>query len=520
MLRQILFLLLPLLLGALELPNLSYNGATESRKFKHETYNKLEVWTNKGYVSHYGESWAQSYRHPSNLADHDKTMKQFFAKQFTFDVARFDKSGYAEFDRGQDHYFLKLDTYAASYSYVLLRVTPYPKVVTLPGSFPYKTTKGKDADIPENKLIPEVTGFAILRAKYHKYDELTWYYRYGGESKHIHKGQYWAIDFSKTDKNTNSFRYMSAHDYKAQITAMGAQLLQDKDESFYFKLGETIGKFNSYENTYSIELVQEEAFKQALILTPDAIKAELDKTGKITLDGIYFDFDKATLKSESRKAILSAVALMERYSDLELSVHGYTDSKGNDAYNLTLSQNRAKAVMDAIIAEGIASSRLVYRGHGEEDPVADNNTDEGRAQNRRVELHKERGGDKQSLITIDFIKPIEGSVITGDRTYQNDELGIQFSKPYSEKNEHIRFKGTYRKISYDIMKDGKRDDTFARKAIIKNYENVIELYNAKIVGEYSNTLYFKIEDRGDGKSVYGAVEGYTGSYNIDFLIEE
>ena len=64
------------------------------------------------------------------------------------------------------------------------------------------------------------------------------------------------------------------------------------------------------------------------------------------------------------------------------------------------------------------------------------------------------------------------------------------------------------------------DEAFSRKAIIKNYENVLELYNATIVGHYGNSLSFEISDRGDSKKVYGKIDAYEGSYNIRFLIEE
>ncbi len=514
---KFIVLLLPLLLGAFELPDLTYNGATPE-KLKHERYNKLELWSKQGYVSHYGETWAQSYRFAAPLDAHEQKLRSFFATAFGIDAAAFTKN-YAQFEKPDGTYYLKLDAYANSYSYVLLHVSPTPKVITLPAKAPYRMEK-RVFDIPENPLIPDAAGFAIRRAKYVDYDEVTWYYKHNGKSKHIHKGRHWKIDFAKTVKDTNSYRYMLAHDYKTDLTSMGAEMLQDKDESFYFKMGNNVASFNSYENTFSLEIIEEEAFVQSLILSPDAIKTELDKSGKITLEGIFFDFDKATLKPESHKAILSAAALMQRYGDLELSIHGYTDSKGDDTYNATLSVARAKAVMDAIIAEGIEARRLSYKGHGEAEPVTTNDTDEGRAQNRRVELHKERGGNKSSVITIDFIKPIEGSIISEKRSYEDDEQGIDYTQPYSQKRAYQTYKGHLDVIGYTIMKEGKKNEAFSRKAIIKNYENVLELYNAKIVGHYGDTLSFEIPDRGDGKHVYGRINGYDGTYEIRFLIEE
>jgi len=95
---------------------------------------------------------------------------------------------------------------------------------------------------------------------------------------------------------------------------------------------------------------------------------------------------------------------MQRYTDLVISIHGHTDSKGSDTYNMTLSADRAASVRNAIASKGIENSRLQSQGYGESEPIATNDTDDGRAENRRVELHKVSGGNEKSIITIDFIK--------------------------------------------------------------------------------------------------------------------
>ena len=78
--------------------------------------------------------------------------------------------------------------------------------------------------------------------------------------------------------------------------------------------------------------------------------------------------------------------MLRQYQDLGLRIEGHTDNTGDDASNKTLSQSRAEAVRDYLVEQGIDASRLEAVGLGEEQPVADNNTEEGRAQNRRVEL--------------------------------------------------------------------------------------------------------------------------------------
>ena len=510
---------MPFLLWALEsLPyNFSYPNTTEASKLKHESYDKLDFYIKgKGYIKHYGEIYSQNFKHNTKLKDdYTKPIEALFAKELGFDVAIF-KRGYATYTKEDATYYLKLETYAHSYRYKLLHVSDYPHIITLPTTQEYRFKKRK-FDIPKHSLIPDVKGFAISRAKYFDYDEQKIYY---DRKPHLLKGNLWQLEFYKIVKNSNSYRYILAHDYKQKLLDMGAKILKDSDSDFVFSYEGAVGVFSSYKSSMTLKIIQQEQFKQSLILTPDSIKAELDKTGKVTLKGIYFDFDKATLKSKSKKAILSAVALMQGYSDLKLGIHGYTDSKGDNNYNLKLSLNRAKAVYEAMTQEGISPDRLLFKGHGEEEPIASNDTDEGRAKNRRVELHKISGGDKKSIITIDFIKPIENSIISYKKTYQDETFNIAYTPPYSEKKSQKELRGVHKVIEYKIMKGDKIDKSFSRKAIIKNYENILELYNAKIIGKYSDTLFFKIKDRGDGKSVYGKIDGYSGTYSIHFLIQK
>jgi len=110
--------------------------------------------------------------------------------------------------------------------------------------------------------------------------------------------------------------------------------------------------------------------------------------GKIIVNGIKFDVNKATLKPESMGPINRIYKLMQKQPDLKFSVEGHTDSDGSDTANLKLSKARAKTVMEKLIAMGIAKSRLKYTGYGESKPIDNNSTPEGKANNRRVEFVK------------------------------------------------------------------------------------------------------------------------------------
>jgi OOP family OmpA-OmpF porin len=107
---------------------------------------------------------------------------------------------------------------------------------------------------------------------------------------------------------------------------------------------------------------------------------------RIILRGVNFDFDKSDIRPDSRPVLDEAIATLKENPDVRIAVQGHTDSQGTDAYNLKLSERRANAVYRYLVAGGIAPDRMVVEGFGESQPVADNSTESGRAQNRRVEL--------------------------------------------------------------------------------------------------------------------------------------
>ncbi len=110
--------------------------------------------------------------------------------------------------------------------------------------------------------------------------------------------------------------------------------------------------------------------------------------GKIVSNGIRFDIGKASLKPESMGIINEIFNLMKEHSDINFSVEGHTDSDGDVDFNQKLSEERAKTVMNQLISMGIDKGRLSYKGYGESQPIDNNQTPEGKANNRRVEFVK------------------------------------------------------------------------------------------------------------------------------------
>lgn len=105
------------------------------------------------------------------------------------------------------------------------------------------------------------------------------------------------------------------------------------------------------------------------------------------LKDIFFEFDKSTILQQSYFELRSLISLLETYPNMRIEIRGHTDGKGSDNYNQRLSENRAKAVTDYLISKGISEKRLQYKGYGKTMPIDTNDTEEGRANNRRVEFN-------------------------------------------------------------------------------------------------------------------------------------
>jgi OmpA-OmpF porin, OOP family len=118
----------------------------------------------------------------------------------------------------------------------------------------------------------------------------------------------------------------------------------------------------------------------------DDWSAKFSKDCQVPLYGVFFDFNKATLKPESNSALSKALALLQKNAASKIEVQGHTDNVGTDQYNNALSTARAAAVMAWLSQHGVAAARMSAKGYGKTQPLADNNTDVGRAKNRRVAL--------------------------------------------------------------------------------------------------------------------------------------
>lgn len=131
--------------------------------------------------------------------------------------------------------------------------------------------------------------------------------------------------------------------------------------------------------------------KQAKEIKETLPGAEVERVGegiKVTMkeNMVNFGFDSSDLTSAAKTNLNKLAEVLANNPDTNINIYGHTDSKGSDSYNLGLSDRRAASVKSYLMSKGIASSRLIARGVGENEPIASNSTEDGRAQNRRVEF--------------------------------------------------------------------------------------------------------------------------------------
>ena len=131
--------------------------------------------------------------------------------------------------------------------------------------------------------------------------------------------------------------------------------------------------------------------KQAKEIKETLPGAEVERVGegiKVTMkeNMVNFGFDSSDLTSAAKANLDKLAQVLKNNMDTNINIYGHTDSKGTDAYNLSLSERRAAAVKNYLVSQGVSSSRMFTMGVGEKEPVASNDTDAGRAENRRVEF--------------------------------------------------------------------------------------------------------------------------------------
>jgi OOP family OmpA-OmpF porin len=205
------------------------------------------------------------------------------------------------------------------------------------------------------------------------------------------EGQKTQIDYGLTEGAARPSELQIVRNYVNAVKAAGGTVVFQSDTYMCAKIvkgdGEIWVSVSAANSGMVYELIILEVGEMAQEVTAGDMLSALNTNGRIALS-IHFDTGKATIKPESEGIVGEIAALLKANPELRVTIEGHTDNTGTPQGNRALSEQRAKAVVEAVIAQGVEASRLSAVGWGEDKPVADNATEAGRAKNRRVEVVK------------------------------------------------------------------------------------------------------------------------------------
>lgn len=245
----------------------------------------------------------------------------------------------------------------------------------------------------DHPLLSRMPGFQIQRCTNQEFGS----HAFGNPGKEVKvEGRYTEILYAKQEDAKEPSRVQIQRNYENAIAKIGGSVVgRDDDGNVHLKVarnGQEIWvHVNAYiTSQYTVHIVEKGAMKQDVAADAAALGAGIKAEGRIAVYGITFDTGKADLKPASEPTLAEIAKLLKSQPALKLHVVGHTDNVAGIELNLKLSQARAEAVVQALVAKhGIAAGRLRAQGVGPVAPVASNDTEAGRAKNRRVELVKQ-----------------------------------------------------------------------------------------------------------------------------------
>jgi len=210
------------------------------------------------------------------------------------------------------------------------------------------------------------------------------------------EGQYWQIRYyPQATATSKASELQILRNFENAATKLGGTVLYKDKSKETLRLNKDgkevwVEVWAEFTGKYALTIVEKKAMAQDIVANADAFSNDLKTTGHSAVYGIYFDTGKSEIKPESGQAIGEIAKLLKSDASLKVYVVGHTDNVGGLEANMKLSLDRADAVVKALVGNhGIVASRLKAYGDGPYAPVTSNDTEEGRAKNRRVELVKQ-----------------------------------------------------------------------------------------------------------------------------------
>ncbi|MBK8943813.1 MAG: OmpA family protein [Ignavibacteriae bacterium] len=297
-------------------------------------------------------------------------------------------------------------------------------------------------------------GFQVFRpsgAPSKTIDKFHFRYQYDlGVGLEIYLKEYWKL-FPEINYITSSHNYLEGNKERNELKGLfgtngDSYMTFNVGVLWYFETGE---KSKICEKPSGLSEIPSRVVEQNTYITnnfeaepKEIIKTEIQQIEKINLFGVNFEFDKATFLPESYPILKHLLTVLQNHPTMEIEIHGHTDNIGTDLYNIGLSQRRANAVKNYLVANNINPNRLKTIGFGERIPIAENDTPEGRAFNRRIEVkiinteefNTQPSNQKNIKKDLGFINTPNVKQIT--QTFNNGEK-LSFSNIQFEVNSDI-----------------------------------------------------------------------------------
>jgi len=249
------------------------------------------------------------------------------------------------------------------------------------------------AGCSDHPLFTRMQNMRLVQCKTVKFDSFK--FKTGKGTETVVEGKRFDIKYKLHDGSDYPGPLAIIRNHQQAITQIGGTVLFEDQRYTWLKIVKDGKEIWAQVDTawgrgYLLTIIEKQAMVQEVAASAELFQSGLNASGHVEVPGIFFDSGKSVLKPESEAAVAEIAKLLKADPGLKVYVVGHTDNVGGVDSNIKLSQDRAEAILQALVGgHGIDSARLRAHGCGQFAPVASNDTEEGRAKNRRVELVKQ-----------------------------------------------------------------------------------------------------------------------------------